>query len=573
MNSETLSEPSKSGGSPFPLNDIQRQAVYSNAANLLVLAGAGSGKTRVLVERIKRLILEGCAPERIVALTYTNAAAAEMVARIGPAIGFCGTLHSFLLRVIQQNAAASGYGSSKISVLTEEQADAELERCAAEVNCKASKKALSAAVGSVLRAQVQRNGFSLDMVAATRFVQMLRRNNLATFDSILYDGLRCLQLRPSIEIFPSSAAGIDLPFDHVMIDEIQDSSDLDAEIYRAMPIPSRFLVGDDSQAIFGFRGGNVGNIVGLADAAGWEVITLQENYRCGQAICEAANKLIAHNSNRVAKETISATGQTGDWEVTACGSAMEELTWLSQRVTNYYLGEELSVAVLLRTNQLVDKFADYLQGCGIPVARRVAVERPSDWPRIRAALAVLGDPGNDWLAFQYLTLDGADAGKLQIDARAAAKPLSAFVGNIPDGLPIVAYAEACARLGASLESIALIENAVSTLPPGATGADLLLALAEEQTHEEGEGVVVSTIHRAKGREWDVVFCPAFEDEIIPGNAKSADIEELRRLAYVAFTRARHQLTISYCVERVPPYAAFKPVPVKPSRFIAEAGLL
>jgi DNA helicase-2/ATP-dependent DNA helicase PcrA len=551
-----------SGKTPtIQLNPAQSQAVESTHDKILALAGPGSGKTRVLVERIKRLIGQGHSPRGMAAITYTNAAADELTERIGQGLGYVGTLHGFCLRLIEKDAENFGF-PKRLAVLDEQQADELLAQCAQDLNYRGSKESLRTAIYSLYR---QPTRHATDSLVATRFVNSLRLNGLLTFDTILLEALRSMAFgtRPrSVE-----------SFSHLFVDEFQDAADIDAEIYRALRIPNQFMVGDPDQSIFAFRGSNVGNITGLSMVDGWQVIRLEQNYRCGQKICEAANKLISQNWNRVDKRTISATDSPGFVTLKECSIPLAEQNYVTTQLMEA-ASRGQSAAVLLRTNDLVDQWTEFLDSQGVKIARRTAQQRPADWRFVRTAIALFSDPENDWLAGQFISAKhGAEkAHKAAIEAAAAGKSLNAHGLSIPPELPPSAYTSILARCGASQESISIVENAISALPPDSNGADLLLRLAQDENAraEEGRGVTVTTYHSAKGREFDVVFLPAVEQDVIPGKAKSRVIEEERRLFYVGLTRARHHVTITYAKERKPPFGSWKPIPATPSQFISEA---
>lgn len=302
------------------------------------------------------------------------------------------------------------------------------------------------------------------------------------------------------------------------------------------------------------------------------LVKLELNYRSDRLICEAANRLIAHNENRVKKETISASDSDGTVSVSealnADGEMMNVLLWLRQLAG--------TSAILLRTNHLVDEWTKFLSGQGVEIARKQTTTRPEDWPFVKLAIGLLNDPENDWLAYWFIRSKHgqakADSGKLS--ATAAGQSLNTAHLNIPHDLSPIAYGPILARLGVSSESLAIVQKAIDGLGVKATGTELTAALAADENHEEeiGQGVVVTTYHSAKGREWDQVFLVACEEEIIPGTAKSRSTEEERRLFYVGMTRARHRLFISHCQKRKPQFGSWTPVPGTPSRFIKEAGL-
>jgi DNA helicase II / ATP-dependent DNA helicase PcrA len=552
------------------LNPAQAAAVDSDSKSILVAAGPGSGKTTVLVERIARLLGQFVRREELVAITYTNAAATEIQRRIDQIpfggdgeLGFCGTLHSFCLRLIQQHFDIIGYPSASIGVLDEEQSDALLQRCAADLNCRASMTAIRKALANLDSTNVK----GLEELTAVRFVNELRRNGLISYDLILNQGLYLIR------------KGIALPYTHLLVDEYQDSAVIDARIYEEISIENKFFVGDDSQSIFAFRGGDVTNFLYLARDPRTEVICLEENYRSDTAICEATNRLIEHNSNRVRQVTRPVSTDGGTVDVRRFQNHVGEMMAVIEAI---HISDGTS-AVLVRnrkgqegTGATVGDWVKALQGAGIEVATRQS-RRPSDWATVKTAIGVLNDPENDWLAYSLIkAMRGQiEADNVKTNAAAEGVTINAYRLGTPPGVELTSYGQWLAKIGISDESREIVERAISKLLPGSSGTDLMAMLAadEDYTEEEGSGVVVTTFHGAKGREFDNCFLVAFEQELIPGTAKSMDLEESRRLAYVAMTRAKHALRITYCAERRPLFGGtWKAVPVNPSQFIAEAGL-
>lgn len=552
------------------LNPAQAAAVDSDSKSLLIAAGPGAGKTTVLVERIARLLGQFVRREEIVAITYTNAAAAEIQRRIdqipfggGGELGFCGTLHSFCLRLIQQYFDIIGYPSANLGVLDEEQSDALLRRCAADLNCRESMTTIRKALAHLAPGKFK----GLAEMTAYRFVLELRRNGLISYDLILNQALFLIR------------KGISLPYTHLLVDEFQDSAAIDARIYEELPFENKFFVGDDSQAIFAFRGGDVTNFLYLARDPRTEVICLEENYRSDRAICEAANRLIAHNTARVRQLTRPVSNDSGTVDVRRFQNHVGEMMAVIEAIHT----SDGTSAVLVRnrkgqegTGATVGDWVKALEGAGIEVATRQS-RRPSDWATVKTAIGVLNDPENDWLCYSLLkAMRGAiEADNVKTNAAAEGVSINAYRLGTPAGVELTSYGQWLAKIGISDESREIVERAISKLLPGSSGTDLMAMLAadEEYSEEEGSGVCVTTYHGAKGREWSNVFLPCFEQELLPGTAKSMDLEESRRLAYVAMTRAKHALRISFCSERRPLFGGtWKAVPVKPSQFIAEAGL-
>lgn len=508
---------------------------------------------------------DGANPLSMVVLTFTTAAAKEIQDRLGAAkLGYAGTLHGYLLGLIQDNWQALGYASRRLAVLDEEQAKELLERTAAELGYKGPKKDLSIEMASHPRSGTPSKAY----LVISRYFTQLKENGLITFDTILSQGL---------SLFKS---GLIHQIEYLFVDEVQDASDMDFAIYDAMLVSNRLYVGDPDQSIFSFRGGNVANINGLLDRNGpgeFLPILLEDNYRSDRRITSAANRLIGHNTGRVEKCTYSVSEEPGDVMVTPCESADGEIRNATHLLRTL---DDQSCAVLLRTNVLVDEWTKALEGFGIPVAKRVRTEKPKDWALAKVVIGLLNDPDNDWLCYRYLFEQHGKtyADSHRLTANASVCSINSLTINLPPGTPLSAYGVNLARLGVSQESVALVETAIAGLPSkfplSSTGTDLMAALAEaEHTQEEiGHGVHVGTYHSAKGLEFSCVLLPACEQEIIPGNKTGDALQEERRLFYVGITRARHRLFISYARSRKPAFGGWKPVVATVSQFVQEAGL-
>lgn len=556
------------------LTSPQQRAVDDPSPEILCVAGAGSGKTRTLVARIQRLVAEGADPARIVAITFTNAAAAEMQKRLGDVrLAYIGTLHGFALRLIKESGKAIGYGK-QITVITKEQSESLLDRAAAECRFNGTDNLIVEAMKQgpfKIEAKAKARHLEKAEVVALQYFRTLKAGQMLDFDSILTAAQELLAVH---EQQPAP-----LPT-HLFVDEFQDSSDADCDIYELLDVPNKFFVGDSDQAIYGFRGGNVANILDHAKpGSGVAVHYLEKNFRCAESICEAAQYLIENNTKRAAKQTISATGQAGTVTVAQCKDAHCERQRIVIEVrTAISLGTAPSeIAVLTRTNRLANEFADILEASGVPVAKKKRQSRPEDWPRLASFVSLLANPDNDALALYHIgELFGADKRQeAQMKAGEAMQTVNESTLNLPYGAAPGEVAELASRAGvAGREALDKLDGIVSRLPNGAGLDDLTFAMSRDENHESemGSGVTVTTAHSAKGREWTVVFLPSFEKGIFPTGRKDTDLEEERRLAYVAFTRAKEALHISHCEERVPAWGDRRPQPSEPSQFIKEAGL-
>ena len=552
------------------LNTEQRNAVNSKAEVSIVLAGPGSGKTRVLIARVLHLIALDADPAKIVVITYTNAGAKEIMQRLpkeaASALGYVGTLHGWCLRLLQQCGANLGYRKGRaITILREEDREALLQRVRDGLGyAKVSMKEIAA--GVTPRAKQ----------IALEYRSRMKRENMIDFDKILEDGLRLMQ----------SKGVLALPeLEHLLVDEFQDSAAIDYQIivHGAQPTKSLFIVGDSDQSIFGFRGANPAQFTALANGhapLGW-VFQLEKNYRSDIAICEAANRLIAHNTQRIPKMIAPTSEESGDVIVDRYDSAREENHGIGVMIKTLLSHCEApsEIAVLALTNEIVTGIRETLVSMGIPVAQKRAEKLPHDWSFCLTTIQLMMDRQNNLLAEAYLrgvgySLPGINT--LIMKSMKTGRPIfdlsDAFVWD--SGFPwrwdceILPRMLTEARVGA--ESVALVTQRIAALPQAfPTLPDLLSDLFRHEDWKEEakvDGVVVSTIHGAKGREWDTVFVAGCEEGILPRLTKTADIEEERRLMFVAVTRARHRLILSHCSLR---WSFGRRLEQSPSRFIAE----
>lgn len=585
----------------------QIEAVESEHRNIMVAAGPGSGKTRTLVERIGRLIEKGCDPSRIAVLTYTNAAANEISNRLGigerviakclqpvmvgdPAIvgkniekpqilklGFCGTLHSFGLRMLKVFGSCVGYGPGTCVISPESALDL-MESKARSMGCKTSVEKLLQ-----LKAENGRpprgKRLSLQETVIATYLDELRESRVVDYDVLLHELLAILLDRD--EACEAAAKEIGAKFDHLLVDEVQDSAPIDWEIYRALRVPNKFFVGDPDQSLYAFRGAAVREMVAESASVLTLTIKLEDNFRCSEAICAAAQTLIEHNSDRIGKRTVSAApDRMNCLEIKdPFEGEQEEVVWMANqmRILNqeFPFGE---MAVLCRTNGIADAMRLSLRGLSLPVSEMTTHRVPPDWKTARAFLEFVADPDNDSLAYLYLTQKAGNDPKAKdlahaarISANADGKTINqARLGFGKASTPESALA--ALRSNASRESHALAVEKWNEMAYGASLEEFILSLgsvSDYQKEEACEAIHVLTVHAAKGREFDAVFVPAFEDECFPGQSGKTQegIEEERRVAYVAMTRARHALFISSSKMRQTKWAGL--VKRTPSRFLKE----
>lgn len=586
------------------LNPQQQAAVESRAALKVVIAGPGSGKTRTMVEAVKRVAksnIEG-GPNviPIAVMTFTNAGANEFRSRLGDVkLAHCGTLHSYCFKLIQRFGGLLGYIPGKVGILPDAERIPRLLACRDKLGIKISQKTLMAVAADRDSWHTARQP-----LVWQEYEFLLKRNNLVDYDGILRVALNLLQDR---------GIRLQVKLDYLFVDEFQDSALIDQRIYEAIPAENKMYVGDGDQSIFAFRGANPMGFVHLAssvfdnsltDAEGFK---LELNYRSDIRICEVANNLIAHNKERVAKVIIPTSDpkyangnlHRGTVEVYDYETVAEELARLGGQINMNLAVKDMTQAVLYRMNHDVKQCRDYLAAMGIPVQVPKFEQRPADWERAMLLIGLAISP-TEILIERYITLQiGAkEAARLKLESTANG---GEFIGCAKIKMPIdwterdprSAYLYLSMN-GVGEATLRLMRAFTKDMPPDATLSDLLhdLHTAEEpKASNEAGGVYVGTIHSAKGREWDVVFLPAFEQGILPSlqavkmdfikelpdealgvnkRPTESHIEEERRLAFVAVTRARHELYISHCAHRRGPWG---PVGLgQPSQFLAEMGL-
>jgi DNA helicase-2/ATP-dependent DNA helicase PcrA len=601
-----------------PLNVAQRRAAAANDRPLLIIAGAGTGKTQTLVHRVAALIARGSDPRRILLLTFSRRAAQEMTRRAtrlldrrlrsGATLPWAGTFHAIANRLLRHHAQAIGLDPA-FTLLDREDASDLLdrlrhERGLARTDRRFPRKGTCLAIySSAVNTQK-----SLRVVLETRFPWCLEseddlRGLFAAYvdakaaRSVLdYDDLLLYWFHLMSD--EGLAARIGALFDHVLVDEYQDTNTLQADILLRLKPDGRgvTVVGDDAQAIYSFRAARVGNILAFPKQYDppAEVVTIEQNYRSTTPILEAANAVIALATERYEKRLFSARpgGErpalaTVDDEAAQVEYVVARI--LEQRETGVPLHRQ---AVLFRTSHHSDALEVELGRRNIPYVKfgglrfleaahvkdalaclrwaenprdtlaafRVAQLLPGMGPRLAdrlirevtralvalpSALAAFEAPAaarEDWPAFAELYVRLCDA----------ANPWAAQMGLVRRWYqPHLErlYDDARIRLGdlEQLEQLAAAaptrERFLSDLtldPPQATGAEA------GPPHLDEDYLILSTIHSAKGQEWDAVYVLNAADGCIPSDLATghpAEIEEERRLLYVAMTRAKNTLTI------------------------------
>jgi len=609
------------------LNSEQYKAVYHRHGPLLVLAGAGSGKTRVITERMAALVERDVPPDAITAVTFTNKAAREMrerlLARLGEqaqSLRIC-TFHALGLAIVREHAALLERRAN-VSVFAIPEQRSAMRSVLQEMHLPADSDAVDRVLKGVsaLKNGLGEADISLAMVRE-RYDALLAQMNAVDFDDLMVLPVRLLAAHEDVRLRWQGRAR------HLLVDEYQDSSRIQYELIRLLAPPDSNLtvVGDDDQSIYGWRGAEVRNLFDLErDYSQLAVVRLEENYRSTAAILHTANTLIAHNSARLGKKLRSTLGQGKPVRVWEAASPPDEAERVAADIRARRAGSGLrwsDFAVLYRASYQARELELALRSAAVPyhvsgglsffdrsevqdvlsylrlianfdddLAFMRAVSRPRRGIGDRA-LADLGmAAGRQRRSLLDACLDDGFAGR-------KAETLRAF-GELIVGLEhLFMHAEADDAFDALLDRTGLraaIESAAADgdeyerrmsnvdelrrwwLRHVEEGGDLsgflqrIFLLSDADNEDAGNQVRLMTVHAAKGLEFPHVYIVGVEDGVFPHKSAVEEnrLEEERRLMYVAMTRARFQLTLSCSRTR----RRFGQVEaMSPSPFLSEAG--
>lgn len=547
------------------LNEEQWEVALSANPFIAVAAGAGSGKTTTLITRIATKVAAGVDPKRIWIISFSNAAAkvfTDRLSRLNIEPGYAGTIHGAMLRLLNRHGHLLGYRKGALTILNED-ARATLLRETAE----------RLGYGKHSMVAIERNQDAKAQAINREYGFTVKRSQMIDYDGILTEGVKLLR-----------ASGFHMePLAEILLDEVQDSGEADWAIIDALPAESKVVCGDDLQSIYGFRGARPELFVRRANGPSG-FFTMQFNYRSDRLICQAANELIKHNSDQLPKKIVSTSEQDGIVEALPINSSREEASSIAWHMRRWQkAGTEWNeIAVLARTNEIVNGLRQEFSDMGIPVAREQRQRFPDDWQLCLTTIQLILDPANNILCEQYLKgrkAPAAEVNALKMNSLKSGTPMSTLAqkcGTCFDIGALFEWINLPARLamqGIGDESVALISERMKALPMRhPTLSDLMADLwdSDQWSSETKEhGVFVGTVHSAKGREFDAVVVTGMEEGVMPSLAKSSDLEEERRLAFVAMTRARHRLVLAYCERRT---AYGRTTEQKHSRFIDEAGI-
>lgn len=561
------------------LNEQQQAAVIHGDGPALVLAGAGSGKTRVLTHRVAWLIQErGMRPDQIMLLTFTNKAAAEMQQRVmaltGARLPYAGTFHSVCARLLRQHAAEIGLSPNYIIYDTDDQL-ALLKLIAREYSLEDKRyhprvllKMISEAKQQLLSPaeykEFSRGEFQQRVANVyTVYEQRLRESGAVDFDNLLMNVVELLRSSADVRQYYQKL------WQHVLIDEYQDTNAAQYALTNLFTFPNNnlFVVGDASQAIYGWRGADYRNLVKLrSDYSGLEEYRLERNYRSTSAIVEAASQVIRNNTRHPVLELWTDREDDRKIELIVARDGGDEAAQIARKIQDDH-GDELDdVAILYRTNAQSREFEEALLRAGLPykLVGGVAFYSRKEIKDLIAYLAVFLQP-NDQISTQRALKLGKRrfglfqqwANEVQPKHEAQPIPTAEILEQI---LTVTSYKDRFDKEDptdlARLENIQELQAVALQFPDIQEFlAQLALVGGErvKETADEGPAVTLMSLHAAKGLEFETVFLTGLEEGLFPHSRSLQDAEQMeeeRRLCYVGITRARQQLYISYAQRRL-----------------------
>ena len=639
------------------LNEAQRAAVEYIDGPSLVIAGAGSGKTRVLTYKIAYLLSQGMKPWSIMALTFTNKAAREMKERIGKLVGndlaqhlYMGTFHSIFSRILRAEAEHIGFNNnftiydesdsrSLIKAIVKEMGldDKKYKPAAVHAKISMAKNNLMSAAAYESDAAIFEQNKRAQMPEVGKifvaYVQRCKQANAMDFDDLLT--LTYQLFREHEDIRHKYAAR----FDYVLVDEYQDTNHVQMSIVMQLCQEKQRVcaVGDDSQSIYSFRGANIDNILNYQrQFQGTRLFKLEQNYRSTQTIVEAANSLIKHNRNQIPKDVFSENAKGEKIQYKPAYSDKEEAAIVAKDVKRIRREDGCQYsdfAILYRTNAQSRSFEEEFRKQGIPyriygglsfyqrkeikdiIAYFRLVANPDDEEAIKRIInypargigattvlkiadcahqnqvsfwEVIGAPERYGLAVNKGTMNKLETFRLLISSFIE-RAQTTDVYELGDAIIKESGISQDIMSGKDADDLARQENLEEFLSGMSAFVEerreegkfdelflqdylqdvALLTDADSDGDKDEPRVSLMTVHAAKGLEFPTVFVVGLEENIFPSPLSAAslrDLEEERRLLYVAITRAEKHCILTNAKNR---WRYGKMEFDNPSRFIDE----
>ena len=627
------------------LNEPQREAVLCTEGPLLVLAGAGSGKTRVLTYRIAHMLGDlGVQPWQILAITFTNKAAAEMRERLGRLVGpaargmWVSTFHSMCVRMLRTDCEKLGFDKG-FTIYDDDDSKRLVKDIMAEFDIDPKRWPINAIRNRISTAKnelvvpgdfEQQAHDPAAKVAARvyrRLQERLKASNAFDFDDLLLYTYLLLKNHPDVlEAYQDR-------FRYLMVDEYQDTNHAQYEITKLLASKHKniMVVGDDDQSIYSWRGADIRNILEFeSDYPNAHTVKLEQNYRSTGNILAAANAVVSNNMHRKRKRLYTASGEGDKVKVYMASDERDEGRWIAAEIDHLHAeGHSYDeMAVFYRTNAQSRSLEDMLLRAGVPY-RIVGGTRFFDRAEIRdvmAYLTLLVNPSDDIAAKRVINVPRRGIGRTTVEyidsaarmtnmpfmlaaelcladehlqmrarnavggflslieeARSYGGDLRKVIEAVIDKSGMVAALEAegtdeaRGRVENIKEFLSVVDEYVQTHQVDEEGPEIarddaiaavrqlspdsladfiewvrLRTDLDAAASEDDQAVTLMTVHSSKGLEFDCVFVAGMEETLFPHSNSSHDesgLEEERRLAYVAITRARKKLYLTCAYAR------------------------
>ena len=644
------------------LNEAQRAAVEATEGPVMVIAGAGSGKTRALTYRVAFLVDKGVDPFHILALTFTNKAAREMKERIIHLVGpeaanvWMGTFHSVFARVLRIEGHLLGYPSN-YTIYDTDDTKRVMKNLIKENNLDDKVyipsyvlHRISSAKTSLLtpaeynespelREYDITSGKPLTGQLYAQYQARLKRASAMDFDDLLFN------MNVLLRDFPDVLYKYQQKFEYILVDEYQDTNFAQYLIIKQLAANNEniYVVGDDAQSIYAFRGANIQNILNFkSDYPDHQVFKLEQNYRSTRTIVNAANKIIENNKNQLFKEVWTENEEGQRIQLIKASTDNEEANLVAQSIFENKMNHQLqnvAFAILYRTNSQSRAHEEALRRLNIPCRiygglsfyQRKEVKDLLSYFRLsinnrdedallriinfpargigkttlekliytaeeqkKSIFELIEDPvasnlrlpeATSQKVYGFVTMVKSFTALLHAkNAYELAKHIAGSSGlmkelyddKTPEGVSrfenleelLNAIKEFSESPRTNIETGEIEPNVVRTLDEFMQDIALLTD-ADKGNKDDVDRVTLMTIHAAKGLEFPYVYVVGMEENLFPSiqslNSR-ADLEEERRLFYVAVTRAREKLTLSYAENR---YRWGTPTLCEPSRFLSE----
>lgn len=645
------------------MNEMQQEAVFTVNGPLLVLAGAGSGKTTVIVNRIANLINFGNAyydetrtasdydidflreyadgktddfetlrdivavdpvkPWNILAITFTNKAAGELRERLTAMLGEealninASTFHSACVRILRSEIEAMGYGRD-FTIYDSDDSQRMIKSVMAEIDISEKQFAprmvlseISAAKDKMITPEQMSEDAGQDYrKKVISRLYALYQQRMMTANALDFDDILTVTTE-LFEKFPEVLEKYRNRYKYIMVDEYQDTNHVQFKLVSQLSGGhcNLCVVGDDDQSIYKFRGANIENILGFeAQFDGAKVIRLEQNYRSTQTILDAANSVISNNVGRKSKKlwTAGAKGEKIYWYKAV--DETDEANFVAQTILDFYkeTGTYSDSAVLYRMNAQSNAVERMFVKCGIPyriyggmrfydrkeikdiTSYLSFINNPNDMLRFRriinepkrgigdSTVALIEDISRDLKISPYEVLrtceEYAPLSK-KVNALKSVYKMFEYLTEKADELPLDEFLDELLEKTGYLESLKALENGDTKIEnveelrssivqymneadePSLSGFLEEVALYSEADRDDGsdDKVTLMTVHSAKGLEYKNIFVIGLDDGIFPSSRSfdsEADMEEERRLAYVAITRAKERLYLTNASQRM-----------------------